>query len=70
MDNDKFLLELDFFDKKRDGFLGSSGHSERAEMEKMAEVIRTLQRKVQELEKEVREEVVELCASFPIYKNL
>jgi len=53
MDNDKFLLELDFFDKKRDGFLGSSGHSERAEMEKMAEVIRTLQRKVQQLEKEV-----------------
>ena len=53
MDNDKFLLELDFFDKKRDGVLGSSGHSERAEMEKMAEVIRTLQRKVQQLEKEV-----------------
>ena len=53
MDNDKFLLELDFFDNKRDGFLGSSGHSERAEMEKMAEVIRTLQRKVQQLEKEV-----------------
>ena len=53
MDNDKILLELDFFDKKRDGFMGSSGHSERAEMEKMAEVIRTLQRKVQQLEKEV-----------------
>ena len=53
MDNDKFLLELDFFDKKRDWFMGSSGHSERAEMEKMAEVIRTLQRKVQQLEKEV-----------------
>ena len=44
---------MDFFDKKRDGFMGSSGHSERAEMEKMAEVIRTLQRKVQQLEKEV-----------------
>ena len=53
MDNDKFLLELDLFDKKREGFLGSSGHSERVEMEKMAEVIRTLQRKVQQLEKEV-----------------
>ena len=53
MDNDKFLLELDFFGKKRDGFMGSSGHSERAEMEKIAEVIRTLQRKVQQLEKEV-----------------
>ena len=53
MDNDKFLLELDFFDKKREGCLGSSGHSERVEMEKMAEVIRTLQRKVQQLEKEV-----------------
>ena len=39
MDNDKFLLELDFFDKKRDGFLGSSGHSERAEMQKMAEAV-------------------------------
>ena len=32
MDNDKFLLELDFFDKKRDGFLGS-GYSERRNAE-------------------------------------
>ena len=53
MDNDKFLLELDFFDKKRDGVLGSSGHSERAEMQKMADVINELSKKVQQLEKEV-----------------
>jgi len=53
MDNDKFLLELDFFDKKRDGFMGSSGHSERAEMEKMADTINELSKKVQQLEKEV-----------------
>ena len=49
MDNDKFLLELDFFDKKRDGFMGSSGHSERAEMQKMADVINELSKKVQQL---------------------
>ena len=53
MDNDKFLLELDFFDKKRDGFLGSSGHSERAEMQRMADVINELSNKVRQLEKEV-----------------
>ena len=53
MDNDKFLLELDFFDKKRDGFMGRSGHSERAEMQKMADVINELSKKVQQLEKEV-----------------
>ena len=53
MDNDKFLLELDFFDMKRDGFMGSSGHSERAEMQKMADVINELSKKVQQLEKEV-----------------
>ena len=53
MDNDKFLLELDLFDKKRDGFMGSSGHSERAEMQKMAAVINELSKKVQQLEKEV-----------------
>ena len=53
MDNDKFLLELDFFDKKRDGLMGSSGHSERAEMQKMADVINELSKKVQQLEKEV-----------------
>ena len=53
MDNDKFLLELDFFDKKRDGFRGSSGHSERAEMQKMADTINELSKKVQQLEKEV-----------------
>ena len=53
MDNDKFLLELDFFDKIRDGFLGSSGHSERAEMQRMADVINELSKKVQQLEKEV-----------------
>ena len=53
MDNDKFFLGLDFFDKKRDGVLGSSGHSERAEMQKMADVINELSKKVQQLEKEV-----------------
>ena len=53
LDDDKFLLELDFFDKKRDGFLGSSGHSERAEMQRMADVINELSKKVQQLEKEV-----------------
>ena len=53
MDNDKFLLELDFFDKKREGLLGSSGHSERAEMQRMADVINELSKKVQQLEKEV-----------------
>ena len=53
MDNDKFLLELDFFDKKREGFLGSSGHSERAEIQRMADTINELSKKVQQLEKEV-----------------
>ena len=53
MDNDKFLLELDFFDKKREGFLGSGGHSERVEMQKMADVINELSNKVRQLEKEV-----------------
>ena len=53
MDNDKFLLELDFFDKKRDGFMGSSCHSERGEMQKMADTINELSKKVQQLEKEV-----------------
>ena len=43
------IRDLDFFDKKREGFIGSSGLPVRIEMEKLLGYIRTLNNEIKEL---------------------
>tara|TARA_B100001094_G_C18112639_1_gene762104 strand:- start:773 stop:967 length:195 start_codon:yes stop_codon:yes gene_type:complete len=43
------IEDLDFFDRKREGFIGSSGLSIRLEMEKLLGYIRLLNDEIKEL---------------------
>ena len=43
------IKDLDFFDKKREGFTGSSGLPVRIEMEKLLGYIRALNNEIKEL---------------------